>query len=165
MCHTGLRRDPRAVADREVTDHADLAREHDAVTDPRAPGDAHLRHHEAVPAQSDVVPHLHQVVDPRPVPNHGVVHAATIDAGVGADIHVIPDDAAPSMRQPFVAAGAGRVAKTGSAEHGTRLDAGPLPDLGPTATDDGRSEHAFLADLDPVLEHHSRSDHHAVAEP
>jgi hypothetical protein len=58
-----LRRDRRAIADPDVTRYSRLAAQRHEPAQPRAPGYADLRDHDAVLAHPHVVPDLDQVVD------------------------------------------------------------------------------------------------------
>ena len=91
---------------------------------------AHLRHHQAVPSQPHVVADLHQVVDLGAPLHDRVVDAAPIDAVLGADVHVVPDDAAPGMRQPLEAPRPGAYPNPVPPSTAPALDAGAVPDPG-----------------------------------
>ena len=97
----------------------------DVVADVRAAGDPDAGHEEAALADAHVVPDVHQVVELGPAADHGVVDAAAVDAGVGADLHLVLQDAAADVGNPLVPAGAGEVAEPGAADHRARLDDAP----------------------------------------
>src|SRR5207245_11040060 len=62
---SGLRAHAGAVADPQVSDHADLAREHDALAQLGRSADSALGDQQAERADAHVVADLHQVVDLR----------------------------------------------------------------------------------------------------
>src|SRR5258708_10710934 len=106
--HAALYRHPHAAADGDVIRDADLAAQEHLVAHVRAAGDPRHRRDESALADVHVMGHLDQVVDLGAGPDHRVVHAAAVDRGIGADLHVVPDEAAPHLRdlalRPAIAA-------------------------------------------------------------
>jgi hypothetical protein len=96
--HAGLRAKFRAVPDRVMARYAHLPGEEAPVADARRPGNPHLGHDQAQLPDLHVVRHLHEVVDLGAGADHGVIDAATIDGGVGADLDVVVDDATADVR-------------------------------------------------------------------
>src|SRR5690349_182692 len=96
--HAALHGHARTLPDRDMVGQAGLPREKDLVLHVRATGDARLTGDEAACPDPTVVPYLHQVVDLGPGADDRVVHAAAVDSRVGADFHVVPDDAAAYLR-------------------------------------------------------------------
>lgn len=63
-----------------------------AIADLRAAGNADLRDDGAMAADLNVVADLYTVVDLGAFTDHRIVHGATVDRGVGADLDIITDD-------------------------------------------------------------------------
>src|SRR6266576_221753 len=107
--HAALHRHPHAGADGDVIRDPDLAAEKHLVAHVRAARDARHRGDEAAFTDVDVMGDLDQVVDLGAGPDHRVVHAAAVDRGVGADLHVVADQTATHLRnlavRPPLAAG------------------------------------------------------------
>src|SRR5262249_39547186 len=61
---------------------------------------------DAMPPDHDVVPDLHEIINFRAFADHGVVQSSAVDAAVGADLHVVPDDHAADLGHLQMAAGA-----------------------------------------------------------
>ena len=101
--HGALGRDPGPVADHQMIGHAHVAGQDDVVPDARAARDADARHEQAAASDPDVVADVDEVVDLGARADHRVVHAPAVDAGVGADLDVVLDDAAADVGDPVVA--------------------------------------------------------------
>src|SRR6266571_5350027 len=114
-----LHQQPGAVPDRNVIRDAGLSRDDHIVLHLAAAGDAGLRHDETARADPHVMGDVDEIVDLRARSDHGVVHAAAVDARVRADLDVVPDEAAPHVRDlPVPPAGlAGDVAEPIAAQH------------------------------------------------
>src|ERR1041384_7626960 len=122
--HAALHRHLHAAADGDVIRDPDLAAQKHFVTHVRAARDARHRRDEAALADVHVVGDLDQVVDLGAGADHRVVHAAAVDGGVGADLHVVADEAAThlgnlAVRTPVAAR---HVAETVGARKSTRLN-------------------------------------------
>src|SRR5207244_12087107 len=123
--HAALRRELRAVADRDVVGDADLAAEHHAAADARRARNAGLGRDDAALADLDVVRDLHEVVDLRAAPDdRGAEHRA-IDRRVGADLHVVLDEDPAHLRDLTVRLPVERVAEAVGPDHRARLDDDP----------------------------------------
>src|SRR5207248_11318772 len=96
--HASLHRDARPAPDRHMVGKAGLPRQEHVVLDVGAARDPGLTGDQTAGPDAAVVADLHEVVDLRPRPHDGVVHAAAIDGRVGADLDVVADDAAPDLR-------------------------------------------------------------------
>src|SRR5256886_454114 len=96
--HPSLHRDARPAADRDVVGEAGLARQEHVIFDVGAARDPRLAGDETAGADAAVMPDLHEVVDLRPRPDDGVVHAAAVDGGIRADLDVVTEGAAPDRR-------------------------------------------------------------------
>ena len=103
-------------------------------------------------ADPHVVPHVHQVVQLGPAADDRVVDAAPVDAGVGADLHLILQDAAPHVRDPAMPRGAGEIAETVAAEHRARLDTTRLPMRVPGVAHHPRADDGVIPDDNPVAQ-------------
>src|SRR5690606_5957037 len=80
--------DHHAVADLQVSHHADCAAQQAIAADARAAGDAGATRDGGMRADADVVPDLDQVVDADVFLEFGVLQRAAVDAGVGADLAI-----------------------------------------------------------------------------
>ena len=95
-----------------------------------------------------------EVVDLGARPDHRIVHAAPVDAGVRANLDVVPDQAAPHVRDLAMrlAALAGDVPEPITADHRTRM------------YDDALPERRARVQTDAGIELRVVADRHAVAE-
>ena len=59
------------------------------MTHGRAAGNPDLRNNNAVFPNGDVMANLHQIIDHGAAPNHRIRAGSPIDAGVGANIHMV----------------------------------------------------------------------------
>src|SRR3954454_4815393 len=154
--------DLRALADPQVPDDADLAAEHDEILERGRARDADLRHDHAMAPDDDVMTDLDEVIDLRPLPDHGVAARAAVDRRIGADLDVVLDDDAPDLRHLAVTAPAHGEAET------------VLPGLHPGVQDDAiadkgveqghvRPDRATPADPHLRPDHGLRADHRAGA--
>src|ERR1041384_2960235 len=96
--HAALHQYAGAAPDGHVVRDADFATDHDLIFDPARTGDPREREDEAPFPDPHVVRDVHEVVEFAPGADHGVVHAAAVDAAIGADLHVIFDAASADMR-------------------------------------------------------------------
>src|SRR5439155_12644726 len=81
--------------------------------------DTSLHNDEAKLADAYVMRDVYEIIDLRARPDHGVVHAATVEARIGADLDVVHDEAPPHVRNLAVgfAVLAGDVAEAVAPEH------------------------------------------------
>ncbi len=121
-----LRRDARAIANRYVAGDPRLAGDHTSVSDVRRTRNSNLRHDEAGAADADVVPDLNQVVDLRARANQSIVDAAAIDRRIGANLHVVTNDASADMRNSEVGAAGEDIAEPVCGNPCTCMDHYPL---------------------------------------
>src|SRR3989441_6630050 len=146
-----------------------LSRQEHIVLDVRAPGDPSLPRDQAARPDPAVVPDLDQVVDLRAHPDHRVVDAAAVDRGVGADLHIVSDDAAPDLRdlagQLVSARATGDVAEPVRAEPGARMQDHAVPDDRAAIADDMRIQLDVIPHLHPAPQHARRADLDVPAEP
>ena len=148
----GLRAHAGTVADPQVSDHADLAREHDALAQLGRSADSALGDQQAERADAHVVADLHQVVDLRAAADHRLAQRGAIDAGAGAHFDVVlhPDDAC--LRHLAVhrtAAVSGKIeseAEPVAAHHRVRLQDHAVAKHAVLAHHRTGPEHALLAD-------------------
>src|SRR5206468_10975264 len=142
----------RSSTKREVIAVTQLPRDDGLVLDLHAAGDARLGHDQAASRDADVVGDVHQVVDLRPGPDHGVVDAAAVDAGVGADLDIVPDQAAAHVRNLAVrlARFPGDVAEAIAPQHGAGVDDDPLAKRRPGVAGDARIEQRLVPDRHAV---------------
>src|SRR5207237_8559676 len=57
-----------------------------------------LRQDETIPADRAIVPDLNQIIDLRPLPDHGIADGAAIDRRIGADLDGVLYDDASGLR-------------------------------------------------------------------
>jgi hypothetical protein len=79
-----------------------MSGKNDVVAYPGAAGDADARHDQAALTDSNVVPHLHQIIQLCAAPDYGVVDAAAVDAGVRPNLDFILEDASTHVRNTGV---------------------------------------------------------------
>src|SRR5690606_25544633 len=149
----GLGADPGAPPEGQVAADPRLPAHDDAVAQPGAAGDAHLRHHQAVAAEADVVPHVHQVVQLRPGADDGVVHAPPVHAGVGAHLDVVLQDATADVPGAPVAVGPAPEAESLAADHGAGLEPDAVAEPRPRVADDEGPDLDVVPRDDAVLQH------------
>ena len=77
--------------------NARLPAERGEIADHARSRDAGLRHQHRMTADDDVVADLHQVVDLRPLADHGIAVRAAIDRHAGADLDIVLNDDAPDL--------------------------------------------------------------------
>src|SRR2546428_431862 len=165
--HAALHRHPRAATDAHVIGDPGLTGEEHIVPHVRAPGDPDAGGNEAPRPDADVVPHLDQVVDFRSRAHHRVVHAATVDRGVGPDLHVVPDDAAADLRDLARQLGvlARDVPEPVRPQPRPGVDDDPVTDARPTVAHDVRVEQPLVAELHAVPQHRARPHTGVLPQP
>src|ERR1700733_4730578 len=90
-----------------------LAAYHNEIADLGAAGNPGLRGQDTTAAKHDIVADLHQIIDHRARPDHGIVPGAAIDRGIGADVDVVADDNPAELRDFDRGAGIRRKAEPG----------------------------------------------------
>src|SRR5439155_24504756 len=107
-----------------------------------------------------------EIVDLRARSDHGVVHAAAVDARVRADLDVVPDEAAPHVRDlPVPPAGlAGDVAEPIAAQHRAGVHDDAFPERGARVQRDAREQLRVVADGHAIAEHASLTDADVAAQ-
>jgi len=98
-----------------------LSSDHDKIADLCAAGNPDLSGQDAAPAENDIVPDLHQIIDHRARTDHGVVSRPAVDRRVGADIHIIADDHPPELRDLDRPLGVRREPESGLADPHTGM--------------------------------------------
>ena len=98
--------------------------------------------------------------------DHRIIHATAVDARVGPDLDVVPDEAAPHVRNLAVrlAACAGDVAESIAAEHDARVHDDAFPERGPGVQRHARIELRVVTDRDAVTQNAAGADAHVAAE-
>src|SRR5207237_360552 len=99
-----LRGETRPSPDREVAADSGLARQDRPVANCYRTCNSDLCHQQAFLANAHVVGDVNEVVDLSSVANDGVVDAAAVDGGVGANLDVVTDDTAADVRNLLVRA-------------------------------------------------------------
>ena len=154
----GLRRNPRAGANRHVPANAGLARENHPVPDASAAGHPDARHEQAQAADAHVVPYLHEIVDLRPVPDPRVVDAPAIDRRVRADLDVVPNNAAAHLRKLHVRALSKHVPKAIAADAHAAMQCAPRTDDTVRVHGDMRKEAALRSNRAARFDNAMRTD-------
>ena len=132
---------------------ADLSREETVVPHLRSACDACLGRGNGILADLHVVADLDQVVEFHAPADDRRVGLGPVDAGVGADFHVVFDDDVAQLRNLVEAAcGIGNEAEAVGADHRTRMQ------------DAAAADHAPLVNLDTRVEDRSVADGHAVTD-
>lgn len=91
MRDDGGGRDMHVVGDAQMPEHHGPAADGAARADVRATGNAHAAREGGVRADAHVVGDLDEVVELDAVFDHRIEQGATVNAGVGADFHVVTD--------------------------------------------------------------------------
>ena len=131
-----------------------------------APGDPGLRHDQTARADAHVVRDVHQIVDLRARPDDGVIHAAAIDARIRADFDVVPDEAAPHVRNLAVllATLSGDVSEPVTPQHRPGMHDHALAQRGAGVERHARIQLRVVADGHAVTQHTSGADADIFAE-
>src|SRR5690606_34180565 len=95
--HHGHAGDEHVVADFDVPDHADAARDHAVTTDLGAAGNAHAARHGGVIADLHVVRDHDLVGELHAVADQGIGQRAAIYSSICADFHIIADGDATEL--------------------------------------------------------------------
>ena len=171
--HAALRRHTAALPDREMIGQSRLARNDHVVLDDRAARDTDLCHHDAVPADADVVGDLDAVVDLAAAAHHRVAGGTAIHRGVGANLDVVSDATSGELRYPGVLALLPKETESRAAKPRTRADDDAVPedrlpmdgdvrlDPAPVANPHSILNYRAGADLAFSAERHVLADHHA----
>ena len=101
-----------------------------------------------MPADDDVVPDLHEIINFRAFADHRILKSAAVDGCIGADLDVVLDDDPADLRHLEVAAGAHGEAEAVLADPHAGMDDDPVAD---ERVGDGRErpDVAIAADRDP----------------
>src|SRR5882757_6733551 len=76
---------------------ARLTAEGGEIANQAGPRDTGLGHQHRMAADDDVVADLHQIVDLRPLADHGVAVCAAVDRYAGANLDIVLNDHAPDL--------------------------------------------------------------------
>ena len=80
-------------------------------------------------AHDDVVGHVHEVINLGALPNDSGTQCATVDAGIGADLHIIMDNHVAHLRHFAMLPLIEDIAITICANSGARVNADAVADL------------------------------------
>lgn len=132
--------------------YSDLPGQYDAIADPDAAGNAHLRDDEAVPADFYVMADVHLTVDLGSFPDDSVAKRAPVDGHVGPDVDVVLDYHPANVWNPLVSAGLLNKAEPLTANDRAALNKDPItdPDL--------------VEDCDAGLDSNVGADDHVLAD-
>ena len=107
-----------------------------------------------------------EIVDLGARADHRIIHATAVDARVGPDLDVVPDEAAPDVRNLAVrlAIFAWDVAESVAAEYDARVHDDAFPERGPGVQRHARKELRVVTDRDAVTQNAAGGDAHVAAE-
>src|SRR5687768_492757 len=154
----------RPCPDREVATHARLTGENAAVLDVRGAGQSYLSHDQTELPNATVVADLNQVVDFRSRADHGVVDASAVDSGVRSDLHIVPDDTSPDMRDLRVLSVSEHVAEPVRPDNRPGMDSHSRSDLRSAVDGDVRINPRSVADANPVPYYSMGADPYPITE-
>src|SRR6516164_7965952 len=129
MADGGSTGDHHIVRNGEVASESDHASDHATLADAGAAGDTGARGDRRVRTNAHVVSDHDEVVELHAVLDDGVLDGATIDGGVGTDLHVRADKHAADLRHLEPGALLRGKAKAVGADHRARLQHAARPDL------------------------------------
>jgi hypothetical protein len=81
-----------------MSGNAGLSSNLDEIPNFRRTCDASLRHHDAIPANDDIVPNLHKVIQPGACADDGVSRRSPVDGRVRAHLDVVLQNNATKLR-------------------------------------------------------------------
>ena len=145
------------VPDLDVADGARLAAHDDEIAELGRARNADLPDDHAMPADDDVVPDLHQIINFRAFADDRILKGPAVDGLVGADFHVVLDDDPADLRHLEVAPAAHGEAETVLADPHARMDDDPVADQG-VGDCCQRADVAVAADGDAVADHGAGGD-------
>src|SRR5262245_43315547 len=141
-----------------------LASQGHEIAEFRAPGDTGLRHDDTMPSDHHVVPDLHEIINFRALPDHGVAQGATVDGGIGADFDAILDDHAADLRHFQVTGLAHGEAESILADCHSGMNDDPVADES-MGKGDIRPDIAVPADMHAVADDAACRDRRVAADP
>ena len=115
----------------------------------------------AVPADHDVVPDLHEIINFGAFADDRILKSPPVDRGVGADLDIVLDDDPADLRHLEVAPRAHGEAEPVLADPHARVHDDPVADQGMRQRRE-RADVAVAADGDPVADHRARRDARAA---
>src|SRR5690606_17492712 len=133
------------------------------LPDPRAAGDGAAAADHRVVADQHVVRDLYLIVDLHAVADHGVVERAAVDAGTGADFHVVTDAHTAQLRDFLMAAAVRREAEAVGADHHAGMQDGARAHAYAVVNVYAGMQHAVLPHFAVVAHAAMRADAHARA--
>ena len=92
------RRNLGALPNPDIVIRTDARAQNDKILKGRAAGNSCLRDYNAMPANTDIVAYLYEVVDLGAFTNYRVADCAPVDRGTGPDLDVVLDYNAPDLR-------------------------------------------------------------------
>src|SRR5262245_51758131 len=101
---------------------ADLPGQDDIIAKLCAPGNASLRHHQAVLADGYIVGNLDQVIDLRAFADNGWAQGTAVNGYVGPDLDVVAQYYVPDLRHLAVKTRIQHVTKAISADDAPRVN-------------------------------------------
>ena len=116
-----------------------------------------------MPADTDIVAYLHQVVDLGALADHGIADRTAVDGSTGADFHIVLDDDAADLRDFKTASAAHHEAKAILADLAAAMNDDPIADQG-VADRGAGADRAVAADPDLGTDHAVGAYHRAGAD-
>ena len=147
-----------------MADDAGLTGQDDIISDLGAARNADLRADDAVFPDDHVVGDHDEIVDLRPLADHGAPEAGAVDRRVGTDLHVVLDHDDAALRDFVVLAVACVVAEAVRADNRAAMQNNPVAENASVAQDGVRmeatirSEARVLADVRPGHDDAARAD-------
>ena len=158
----GARRIGGVPPDSDMPHRADLPAKRDVVPHDRGAGDACLRHRKAVRAQLAVMADMDEIVDLRAMSDDGRPHRRTVNAHMGADLHVILQDHIADLRHLRMHTVRRRKAETIRTKHGRRMDHAAFSDVAILPYRRAGINHRVFLDLRILTDIGVRIDRHMV---
>ena len=124
------RRNLGALPNPDIVIRTDARAQNDKILKGRAAGNSCLRDYNAMPANTDIVAYLYEVVDLGAFTNYRVADCAPVDRGTGPDLDVVLDYNAPDLRDLDVATAAHDKAEAILADLAARMNDDPIPEQG-----------------------------------
>src|SRR5260221_14302125 len=105
-----------------------LATQHHIISQLSAPGNARLRDHQAMFAQSYVVGDLYQIVDLGTLSNDRWPQCSAINGHIGPDLDFITNDHIPDLRHLEMKSSIQHISKPGGPNNRARVNPNAAPD-------------------------------------
>ena len=138
---------------------------HTIISQARAAGKARLSHHDAVPANDDVVRDMHEVVYLGPLSDDGGAERGAVNGTVGPDLHVVVDDHVANLQHFAMAALVENIAVAVRADDRAGVDADAVSDLRPRINDNVGEQANVVTNLAVAADVVATHEHRPGAKP